>query len=139
MYLTMRRQSIIWNLLKLDFKIIKTVAFICIVFSLSCSTNENTNHHTKPDKGVFGIDVSHHQKQIDWKKVKSSKKRKIEFVYVKATEGASYEDKNYKKYFYEAKENGFLVGSYHYFRTTSSVEEQFRNFSNTVFQLGISS
>jgi hypothetical protein len=27
-----------------------------------------------------------------------------------------------------AKENGFLVGSYHYFRTSSPVKDQFNNF-----------
>ena len=35
-------------------------------------------------------------------------------------------------YFKEAKENDLLVGSYHYFRTTSSIESQFKNFINTI-------
>ena len=34
----------------------------------------------------------------------------------------------------EARKNGFLVGSYHYFRTTSSAEEQFANFINAVHE-----
>ena len=36
---------------------------------------------------VTGIDVSHHQGHIDWKKVAAAD---IDFVYVKATEGATY-------------------------------------------------
>ena len=81
---------------------------------------------------IYGIDVSHHQGKIDWKKAKKWKNKKIGFVYIKATEGATYVDKTYKTNFKEARENGLLVGSYHYFRTSSSVENQFENFINTV-------
>lgn len=81
---------------------------------------------------VYGIDVSHHQKQINWKKVKTWQGHKINFVYVKATEGTTYKDNTYKFNFYEAKKNHLLVGSYHYFRTTSAVKTQFKNFVSVV-------
>jgi lysozyme len=80
---------------------------------------------------IYGIDVSHHQKNIDWAQVKYWEGNKISFVYIKATEGANYIDKNYHQNFIGAK-NHLLVGSYHYFRTTSSVEAQFKNFINCV-------
>ena len=38
---------------------------------------------------IHGIDISHHQKTIDWNKVKESG---ISFVFVKATEGIDYLD-----------------------------------------------
>lgn len=81
---------------------------------------------------TYGIDVSHHQGKIEWNKVEKWKDKKINFVYIKATEGATYVDKTYQINFKEAQSNNFLVGSYHYFRTTSSVKKQFKNFINNV-------
>ena len=81
---------------------------------------------------LYGIDVSHHQGKIEWKKVKKWKNKRLIFVYVKATEGATYVDKTYKRNIKGAHESDFLVGSYHYFRTTSSIEDQFENFINTI-------
>jgi len=97
------------------------------------NTNKETSKRAKNEMGdIYGIDVSHHQKNIDWAKVKNWKGNKISFVYIKATEGATYIDKNYQQNFKGAQNNNFLVGSYHYFRTTSSVEDQFQNFINYV-------
>ena len=73
-----------------------------------------------------GIDVSNHQGKIDWKKVATDKN--IQFVYIKATEGATHIDKLYSYNFSEARKNGFKVGSYHYLRNTSAVISQFQNF-----------
>lgn len=81
---------------------------------------------------IYGIDISHHQGKIDWGKVNKWKDKKINFVYIKATEGATHIDTTYKINFNEAKNNNFLVGSYHYFRTTSTIETQFKNFINTI-------
>jgi lysozyme len=100
---------------------------------LFLNTSKETSTGSKNEMGdIYGIDVSHHQKDIDWAKVKYWKGNKISFVYIKATEGATYIDKNYQKNFKGAKKNNLLVGSYHYFRTTSSVEDQFENFINNV-------
>ncbi|OYT15775.1 MAG: glycosyl hydrolase family 25, partial [Bacteroidetes bacterium 4572_77] len=97
-----------------------------------CDETENKSKSIDLVGRIYGIDVSHHQGKIDWTKVKKWKNKNISFVYIKATEGATYIDKTYKINFKEARENGLLVGSYHYFRTSSSVENQFENFINTV-------
>jgi lysozyme len=81
---------------------------------------------------TYGIDISHHQGDIDWSKVDSWEDKKISFVYIKATEGTTYKDNKYKQNFKEAKKHNFLVGSYHYFRTTSDIKDQFDNFINSV-------
>lgn len=73
-----------------------------------------------------GIDVSNHQGKIDWEKVAAD--TKIQFVYIKATEGATHVDKSYAHNIIEARKNGFKVGSYHYLRNTSVIREQFENF-----------
>ena len=80
--------------------------------------------------GIKGLDISNHQSNIDWNKVKQAEKYR--FVFIKATEGNDYKD----KYFYEnwnnAKEIGILRGAYHYFTTGSSGKEQAQNFINVV-------
>ncbi len=89
--------------------------------------NHNSNE-TVTD--YHGIDVSNHQGKIDWGKVATDKN--IQFVYIKATEGATYIDKSYKRNITEARKNGLKVGSYHYLRNISPVVSQFQNFKNVV-------
>ena len=100
-------------------------------YKISSKTEQNTNSKDLVGE-IYGIDVSHHQGKIEWGKVKKWKNKKLDFVYIKATEGATYIDETYKTNIKEAKENDFLVGSYHYFRTTSSIENQFQNFIKTI-------
>jgi lysozyme len=108
----------------------------CVICSLvliffGCEKHSTKLKLLKP-KGIFGIDVSHHQGIIDWPKVKKWRDKEISFVYIKATEGSTYQDKRYKQNFLEAKKTGFLVGSYHYFRTTSTPQHQFENFIKNI-------
>ncbi|MFT5009842.1 MAG: lysozyme [Pseudomonadales bacterium] len=100
-------------------------------YKISSKTEQNIKSKDLVGE-IYGIDVSHHQGKIEWEKVKKWKNKKLDFVYIKATEGATYIDKTYKTNIKEAKENDFLVGSYHYFRTTSSIENQFQNFIKTI-------
>ena len=76
----------------------------------------------------MGIDVSHHQGTINWKKVKQSQPN-LEFVYVKCTEGKTYVDPKFKENAEGAATVGYKVGAYHYFRMTSSAHEQFDYFN----------
>ena len=77
-----------------------------------------------------GIDISKYQGNINWKKVKAN--RNIKFVYIKATEGASLVDKKYKSNLKGARDVGIPVGSYHFFTSRRSAEEQFANFKRNV-------
>ena len=74
-----------------------------------------------------GIDISSHQGYINWAKVSSDKD--IRFVYIKATEGATYRSPHYAHNITQARRYGLLVGSYHYLTSSSSIDEQFQNFS----------
>ena len=76
---------------------------------------------------VTGIDISHHQGDIDCKKVKKAQPN-LAFVYVKCSEGKSYVDPKFKVNAKGASAQGYKVGAYHYFRMTSSVHDQFKNF-----------
>ena len=77
-----------------------------------------------------GIDVSKYQGNINWKKV--SQNRNIQFVYIKATEGASLVDRNYKRNIRGARKAGLRVGSYHFFNARRSAKEQFEHFRRHV-------
>lgn len=77
-----------------------------------------------------GIDVSKHQGKIDWETV--SQDGNIQFVYIKATEGASLVDKRYERNIKEARKAGMTVGSYHFFNTRRSAAQQFENFRKHV-------
>ena len=74
-----------------------------------------------------GIDISSYQGYIDWNKVSSDKN--IRFVYIKSTEGATYRSPHYAYNVTQARRNGMLVGSYHYLTSSSTIDEQFNNFS----------
>lgn len=76
-----------------------------------------------------GIDVSRYQKKIDWQRVKGTK---IEFVYIKATEGATYTDPYFKQNIAGARGVGIPVGVYHFFRMTSTAQAQFAHFKRIV-------
>ena len=83
---------------------------------------------------VYGIDVSHHQGEINWKRLKSGTPDEppISFAYIKATEGSSHCDKHFAKNWNAAKSNGFVRGAYHYFGTKSSGERQAAMFISKV-------
>ncbi|MHB1483735.1 MAG: GH25 family lysozyme [Saccharofermentanales bacterium] len=75
---------------------------------------------------VQGIDVSNHQKVIDWQQVGMNKN--IRFVFIKATEGKDYRDKYFKTNWAAVEKIRLIRGAYHYFTTTSSGKEQAANF-----------
>lgn len=78
---------------------------------------------------AFGIDVSEYNGDIDWPTVKVQTKTKdpIRFVIIRSSAGV-YKDIRYDKNYKEAKENGFIVGSYHYYRPNENSSMQFENF-----------
>ena len=57
------------------------------------------------------IDISHHQGNIDFHKVKIAG---IQAVILKATEGTNYKDQAYKEYKKAAEDVGLLCGAYHF-------------------------
>ena len=77
-----------------------------------------------------GIDVSHYQGYINWEEV--ARADNLQFVYVKATEGAGYVDDLYLRNLYGAKRVGIPVGVYHFFSPTVSALVQLENFRDNV-------
>lgn len=89
---------------------------------------------TYPKGSVRGIDISHHQGEIDWDKLRKAEIQgsPVRFVFVKATEGTSILDENFNQNFFNAKKYGFLRAAYHFYSTTSSAKAQAKYFCKMV-------
>jgi lysozyme len=81
---------------------------------------------------LAGIDVSMYQCNIDWQRVAASQKK---FVFIKATEGASFVDPFFQYNWQSARAVGMIRGAYHYFRPQQPVEQQVSNFVAAVGRL----
>ena len=78
---------------------------------------------------VKGIDVSHHQGEIDWDAVAADG---VDFVFMKATEGQDFLDSEYETNWVEAKRVGIPRGAYHFFLPSVDAHKQADNFIRTV-------
>lgn len=75
-----------------------------------------------------GIDVSHYQGTIDWDQV--ARTGDVGYVFIKASEGGTIQDDMYSYNISEARRAGVLVGSYHFFRANTNLDDQFSNFTS---------
>ena len=78
---------------------------------------------------VKGFDVSHHQHDIQWSQISP---QEFQFVYLKATEGGDFKDRKFQDNWLKARERGFLVGAYHFYRLCRDGKIQAQNFIATV-------
>ena len=78
---------------------------------------------------TIGVDISDYQADVDMKRLKE---QDIEFVYIKATEGSSHQDKSFEKNWKNAEDAGLLSGAYHFFSFDSTGRKQAYNFIRTV-------
>lgn len=62
---------------------------------------------------MFGIDVSGNNGAIDWSKV-AQNPTKIDFAFIKATEGVGFTDSTFLTNAKAAKDNGIKIGYYHF-------------------------
>ena len=77
----------------------------------------------------YGIDVSAHQRNIDWAKVARDH---ISFAYLKATEGSDFVDSAFTKNWADARAAGIERGAYHFFTLCTPGNAQARNFLRVV-------
>ncbi|KAJ6557892.1 glycoside hydrolase family 25 protein [Mycena capillaripes] len=64
-----------------------------------------------------GIDVSHFQETVNWATVKANG---VSFVYIKATEGTTFEDPTFSSKYTGATTAGLIRGAYHFAHPDSS-------------------
>lgn len=90
------------------------------------------NRPFSPDRDRFpvrGIDVSHHQGRIDWRRVAADD---VAFAIIKATEGGDHIDDAFAGNLREARAVGLAVGAYHFFTFCRSGADQAKNFTSVV-------
>jgi lysozyme len=87
-----------------------------------------------PGYDIYGIDISHHQKHIDWDKVSNStlENKKLSFAIIKATEGKSWIDPLYQHNNKNLTKIASHKGVYHFFLPNSSPEAQAENYIKNV-------
>ena len=84
------------------------------------------NHFTIGNgKNLKGIDVSNHQGEIDWQGLPHDK---VNYVFIKATEGTTFNDPYFKDNWQKASEYNFLKGAYHFFTVGVSGADQAKAF-----------
>lgn len=87
------------------------------------------NHKGK----VVGFDVSEFQGKVDWEEVEIlDEKYPVQFVFIRATAGNDYVDRQFKRNWQGAKENKIMRGAYHYYRPNENSIEQANLFIKTV-------
>ena len=118
------------------------------------SGNGETGAKVPPGDWRYGIDISHHNAgNIVWDSLYvltdkygrtirnhhlAKDIRPVSFVFIKATEGVSMVDKDFKRNWNDAGRSGLRRGAYHFFRSSKEGEAQARLFIKTVGELSSS-
>jgi len=76
-----------------------------------------------------GIDVSHHNGSVDWGLVKAYG---YSFVFIKATEGTTFEDSKFHYNYKGGRKNNLLTGYYHFARPYNNPIEEADFFIETI-------
>ncbi|OXA44793.1 Lysozyme M1 [Folsomia candida] len=77
----------------------------------------------------LAIDVSHYHGVIDWSLIP---KDKVQYSFIKATQGAKYVDPMFIRNWNEAGKQELWRGVYHFFSVTDSPESQVANIASTL-------
>jgi len=77
------------------------------------------------DDVQYGIDVSHHNGDIDWAAVAGAK---VGFVYIKTSQGVTGTDPKFATNWAGAGDNKLARGAYHFFSSSTKAEDQAAHF-----------
>ena len=91
-----------------------------VIFINKWFVNENSS--------TIGVDISAYQADVDMEKLKA---QNIAFVYIKATEGSTFEDEKFAANRENAQKADLLCGAYHFFSYDSPGSTQAENFIKT--------
>jgi lysozyme len=83
---------------------------------------------------IHGIDVSRYQQNISWSMVKEMNVHdiRLQFAFIKATEGIGNIDPYFKRNWRRSKQAGIVRGAYHFFIATKDGKLQAQNFIKNV-------
>lgn len=117
-----------------DLAVAAVFLIVCLLLAFAAiwayHTFISTPPYVDPEKyPVRGIDVSAHNGPIDMKQVAADG---YEFVFIKASEGGDFNDRNFKRNYDNARRAGLKTGVYHFFRFDKDGVEQAINFMRTI-------
>ncbi len=105
-----------------------------LLFAFAPNWGGRADHALSPMAAALrGVDVSHHQKEIEWDSVAT--KAPLDFAFVKATEGQDFVDSLFCQNWDALKRLGIRRGAYHFFRAYGCGDEQARLFLSQVEML----
>ena len=78
---------------------------------------------------IRGIDISHHQGQINWQALREEQ---FHFIFIKASEGGDHKDRRFKANWDNALRHGMVRGAYHFFTFCKDGKTQALNYIDTV-------
>ncbi len=117
------------------YRMIQSVILVLLPVAIVLYVSAKENHLAcKPAEGyeVRGVDVSHYQGNIDWKKLAGED---IDFAFIKATEGSGHVDTGFYENWEAANATELKVGAYHFFSFDSPAETQAQLYIDTVGDL----
>lgn len=126
------------------FIVISVVSTLCFIFYLGYLywQSQQVKFVRYPEFGIpipeeyeiHGVDVSKYQKTISWEMVREMNVQNIrlQFAFIKATEGINDTDPFFKRNWKKSKEAGIIRGAYHFFIATKDGKIQARNFIDRV-------
>lgn len=114
---------------KLFWGILFVVLCLCILAMLFYNGTLQINNPSRQSYPVRGVDVSAYQGEIDWQVLAGED---IQFAYLKATEGSSYEDPFFQQNLSGALQTGLQIGAYHFFSFDSAGAAQPERFQQSV-------
>jgi len=106
-----------------------TVSLVVPLLLSGCLSQVQTKDNQQAEVNLKGIDVSKYQGDIDFTKIKAAG---ISYVFVRASEGNTYQDANFKTNFNNAKAAGLTVSAYHFYESNDAPDTQLKNFTNIV-------
>lgn len=107
---------------------IRKLAFLIATLALVAGLGWWGFTHWAPARDTYptqGVDVSHHQGEIDWKAAHAAG---VDFAYIKASEGGELRDERFAANWSGTAEAGIKRGAYHFFTLCRSGRDQATNF-----------
>jgi lysozyme len=102
-----------------------------LIYIGSCIGGEPLASHSTAASSfeIKGIDISKYQGTVDFQKVKAAG---ISYIFIRATEGNTYQDPNFESNFSSSRAAGLATGVYHFYETNDEPLSQLKNFKSIV-------
>lgn len=109
------------------------IAFFTLIvvaaFFMGCKSDTVAPPQRMPGYSVHGVDVSHYQNRVNWDSVAATG---VQFAFVKATEGETWQDSFFCKNWEKMRKIGLKRGAYHFLNPSLNARLQAENFLQMV-------